>query len=127
VPPGDAQRAWFPEMITIAKQRWSKEMAWEETIQLCSEMQVLRDTIRQERQIKPVKRFCKKCGKYTLSTLLTISPRSLLFMLKKENVITEDEFKVLDKDWKKYRKTQNLDAYGIDLEISDKNKIPCAH
>ena len=64
--------------------------------------------------------LCPKCGKYTLSTPLNISPRSLLFMLKKENVITEDDFKELDKDWKKYRKTHNLDAYGHDLDKNDK-------
>jgi hypothetical protein len=127
VPPGDAQRAWFPEMITIAKSRWSKNMAWEDIIHLCSDMQHLRDKIKQERKIKPARMFCPKCGKYTLSTPLNISPRSLLFMLKKENVITEDDFKELDKDWKKYRKTHNLDAYGHDLDKNDKKQICCAH
>ena len=58
-----------------------------------------------------------------MSTPSAISPRSLLFMLKKENVITEDEFKALDKDWGKYRKRHNLDAYGIELGKSEKARL----
>lgn len=112
LPLGDAQRAWFPEMITVAKERWHKNIAWKDTILLCSEMQDLRDKIRKEKQIKPVRIFCKRCNTYSMSTPATVSPRSLLFMLKKENIITEDEFKTLEKDWKKYRKIHNLDAYG---------------
>ena len=101
-------------------------MAWEEIIYLCSDMQNLRDKIKQERKIKPARLLCPKCGKYTLSSQLNISPRSLLFMLKKENVITEDYFKELDRDWKKYRKTHNLDAYGYALDKNDKKQICCA-
>ena len=103
-------------------------MTWKDIIRLCSDMQDLRDKIWQERQIKAARMFCPKCGKYTLSTPLNISPRSLLFMLKKENVITEDVFKELDKDWIKYRKTHNnLDAYGNELDKSEKKQISCAH
>ena len=39
----------------------------------------------------------------------------------------EDEFKELDKDWKKYRKTHNLDAYGIELDNSDNKQTSCVH
>jgi hypothetical protein len=127
LPPGDAQRAWFPEMIAIAKERWSKNMSWEDTILLCSEMQDLRDKIRREKQIKPVRIYCKKCEKYSLSTPTTVSPRSLLFMLKKENIITEDEFKMLEKDWNKYRKIHNLDAYGTAVDKIDKTQHHSTH
>ena len=123
MPQGDAQRAWFPEMIAIAKKRWSKNMAWEDIIHLCSDMQDLRDKIKQERKIKPARMICPKCGKRTLSASLNISPRSLLFMLKKENITTEDVFKELDKDWKNYRKIHNLDAYGKNLDKIEKKQI----
>lgn len=127
MPPGDAQRAWFPEMLAIVKKRWHKNISWKDIILLCSKMQILREKIKQERQIKPVRIFCKICGKYSLSTPLPLSPRSLLFVLKKENIITEDEFKAHDKDWSSYRKTHNLNAYGIKSKKSNKNQNRCSH
>jgi hypothetical protein len=45
-------------------------------------------------------------------TLPPISPRSLLFALQKIDIITDDELKQLDKDWKRFRKNENLDALG---------------
>jgi len=58
-----------------------------------------------------------------LTPPLPISVRSLLFALIKINKITEEEFKELDKDWKKYRKANNLDMCGKvinnNLEIVD--------
>jgi hypothetical protein len=58
------------------------------------------------------KHICKKCGKYFLTTPGRISVRSLLFALKKAEIVTDDKLKELNKSWKKYRKTQNLDPYG---------------
>jgi ribosome biogenesis GTPase A len=45
-------------------------------------------------------------------TLPAISPRSLLFALQKIDLITDDELKQLDKEWKRFRKNENLDARG---------------
>jgi hypothetical protein len=112
MPAGDAQRAWFPEMLKILRERWSFKTSWNDTLLFCSELQALRDKIRKDRNIKPVKVFCKNCGTYNYVTPEPISPRSLLYAAKKEYLITEEEFKVLDKGWKRYRKINILDAYG---------------
>lgn len=45
-------------------------------------------------------------------TLSPVSPRSLLFALQKIDAIADEERKRLDKEWKRYRKTENLDAMG---------------
>jgi hypothetical protein len=122
MPSGDAQRVWFPEMLEALKKQWHKGLSWEEVGVLCDQMQEMRDQIRQNRNIKPVRMFCKKCGKYSLTTPGRISMRSLLFALKKVEIVTEDKLKELDKSWKKYRKTQNLDPYGKKVIIPDSGK-----
>lgn len=113
---GDAQRAWFPEMLENLKETWNKNMTWEQICTLCGEMQSIRNKIREEKNIKPIRFFCKKCGKYHVTPPLPITIRSLLFALKKIKKITDEEFNKLDKDWKKYRKTKNLDCYGKEID-----------
>ena len=116
---GDPQRAWFPEMLEIIRERWHNDMTWEQVSLLCNDMQKLRDQIREKRNIKPVKIFCKECGQYSLSTPPRISIRSLLFALKKAGIVSEEQFKKLDKGWNKYRKLNNLDLYGKKTIISN--------
>jgi sugar diacid utilization regulator len=120
---GDAQRAWFPEMLENLKETWNKNMTWKQISILCGEMQSIRNRIRKERNIKPIRFFCKKCGKYQVTPPLPITIRSLLFALKKIKKITEEEFKELDKDWKKYRKTKNLDIYGKEKNLTNDKDI----
>ncbi len=109
---GDSQRAWFPEMMSELKNTWSHQMTWEECADLCHQMTLLRKSIWKERNIKPARMWCKNCQEYHDSRPPDISIRSMLFALKKINVIDHDEFARLDKSWKKYRKAANLDAYG---------------
>jgi hypothetical protein len=111
--PGDAQRVWFPEMIATLKSHWSSSVTWEELAIICRTMSKKREEIRKTRGIKPPKTKCRKCGSISGgSNNYLISIRSALFVLKNSDVITEEEFKKLDKEWKKYKKENNLDPYG---------------
>ncbi len=109
---GDAQRAWFPEMMSYLKDTWNPQMTWEECADLCHQMTLFRQSIWKKRDIKPVKKWCNNCKEYHDSRPPDISIRSILFTLKKLDVIDDNDFKRLDKSWKKYRKKANLDAYG---------------
>ena len=109
---GDAQRAWFPEMMSELKKTWNPQMSWEECADLCQKMTFYRESIWNDQKIKPARIWCTNCKQYHDSRPPSISIRSMLFALKKLNVIDDDELKALDKSWKKYRKESNLDAYG---------------
>ena len=109
---GDAQRAWFPEMMEKLKETWGPQMSWEECADFCQKMTVSRESIWKDREINPARMWCPKCQDYHNSRPPDISIRSMLFALKKLNVIDDNELKALDKSWKKYRKEFNLDAYG---------------
>jgi hypothetical protein len=108
---GDAQRAWFPEMLADLRQRWlSHEMTWDELAVLCRLMTEQRNRIKEQRNIKPSPGTCKVCGGKLV--LPSTSIRSVLFALRKTGVIDDDHFKTLERNWKKHRKMNGLDAYG---------------
>lgn len=109
---GDSQRAWFPEMLYDLKEKWDPSMSWEAYRELCEEMTKKRKRIKEEKGIKPVRRWCKNCQEYRNMEPAPISIRSLLFALKKISLINDEEFKRLDTEWKKYQRVNNLNAYG---------------
>ena len=114
MPSGDAQRVWFPEMLEELKTSWSESMSWDELAGFCARMTEMRKQIREERGIQSPKMRCNQCGGALrpLSDVSGISIRSTLFALKNNGVITDDEFKNLDKSWMKHKKKNGLDAYG---------------
>jgi hypothetical protein len=112
MPPGDAQRVWFPEMIDELKARWSSSMTWEEFAAFCQRMNDMRKQIRQSRGIKPPLIKCRKCGEISRSDIKGVSIRSGLFALKKYGIITETELKNLNRDWSRYQRKNRLNAYG---------------
>lgn len=109
---GDAQRVWFAEMIEDLKIFWKKSTTWDELAVFCQQMTEKRKRIRKFRNILPPRTYCTKCGKFSQSDIDGISIRSTLFTLAKIGIISEAEFKSLDKNWMKYKKNNNLDAYG---------------
>ena len=109
---GDAQRIWFPEMIEKIKTRWTSSMTWEELTEFCRMITEERKQIRESRGIQPPRSKCTHCGTVSRTDIHAVSIRSALFVLKNNGVLSEDEFKELDKQWKKYRKEKDLDPNG---------------
>ncbi len=73
---------------------------------------------------------CRSCGGKHAMTLPPISPRSLLFALQKIELITDGELKQLDKEWKRFRAAENLDAYGHaqpDDREQEHQRSKCTH
>ena len=122
MPSGDAQRVWFPDMIEELKTVWSETMSWEELADFCERMTEMRKQIREERGIQSpkTKTRCNRCGGslIPMADASGISIRSALFALRNNGVITEDEFKKLDKSWMKHKKKNGLDANGRKIETT---------
>ncbi|WP_146456082.1 hypothetical protein [Rubripirellula tenax] len=130
MPSGDAQRAWFPEMLEELTQFWTGEPDWLQVVTFCQTMTSRRSSIRNQRGIRDPMMTCRNCGGKHAMILPPISPRSLLFALQKIDIITNDELKQLDKQWKSFRKEENLDAQGQVVEdrddIADRS-FTCSH
>ena len=126
MPRGDSQRAWFPEMLTELQQLWAEDFSWDALVTFCSRMTKFRDQIREERGIRPPVVTCSICGKTQMQTLSDLSPRSALFALRRLGVISDEERKLLERSWAKYRKENNLDAWGNPAEEVEKTETaPC--
>lgn len=50
--------------------------------------------------------FFKECDQYSLSTPSRIFIQSLLLAFEKAGIVSEEQFKDVDKRWKKYRKAR---------------------
>jgi hypothetical protein len=109
MPAGDAQRAWFPEMLDDLKSYWSTDWSWKGFAVFCEAMTEKRHAIKKASNIGPPS-TCKGCG--SAMELLPVSIRSALFALRKIEMIDEAEFKKFDKEWAKYKKANSLDSYG---------------
>ena len=116
MPAGDAQRVWFPEMIEELRSTWSRAMIWKEFADFCGRMTAKRKEIRRTRDIQPPKTRCPRCGRVSRSDISGISIRSGLFALKNNGVVTEAEFKELDRSWMRYKAKHDLDPYGRKVE-----------
>ena len=93
-------------------------MTWEELADFCGRMTEKRKEIRQTRDIQPPRRRCPNCGRVSRSDISGVSIRSALFALKNIGVITDDEFKELDKSWARHKAKHDFDLYGRKVEIS---------
>jgi len=60
MPAGDANRTWFPEMITMLKDEWNRAMSWTDVIVFRDRLNNVLQTIRTERNIRPPMMWCKK-------------------------------------------------------------------
>ena len=109
---GDAQRVWFPEMLEDLRAAWSTAMGWDDLARFCQRMTAKRRAIREARGIQPPRTRCPQCGAVSRSDISGVSVRSALFALESLGVLTEAEFKNLDRRWKKHRAVAGVDAYG---------------
>ena len=124
MPSGDPQRVWFPMMLEALERTWSKSMTWSEFADFCQRMTVERKAFREANGIKPPRFRCPDCGEVTASDIKGVSIRSALFALKKIGVVDKDEFKELDRDWKRTKREQALDVYGRSVKTTPDSEQP---
>lgn len=112
MPRGDAQRVWFPLMLKELEQFWTPDVSWEAMIAFCRRMTSFRAQIRKAKGIQSPMMYCDSCKEIHRTEIEDVSPRSALFALHKRRVVSDAELESLDRDWAKYRKQNQLDAYG---------------
>ena len=113
MPPGDAQRSWFPEIIEMLHKEWNSSMPIEELIVLVKHLDEKLQYIRKSRNIIPPMMWCPVCKKNQRTAEPKLSVRATILALGRFNISTQDNVKVLEKEWKKYRKEKGLDIYGM--------------
>jgi hypothetical protein len=112
MPAGDAQRTWFPEMISTLRSSWRPAMSFETMVELRNKLNVMLQEIRAERQARvPIFR-CPKCGQAGEGTVPHVSVRAMILAVARFGIATPDEVRNIEKAWNAYRKQMGLDLNG---------------
>ena len=112
MPAGDAQRTWFPEMVEILRARWHCSMSMADLIELRGQLNSMLQSIRSERHILPPLMYCRHCKTQHRAAAPRVSVRALILALSRFAIISPDETRDLEKSWKRYRQSEQLDLYG---------------
>jgi hypothetical protein len=125
MPIGDAQRTWFPEMVEELRRRWHPGLSFPEVIALRDEFDAMVHHIRSTRHIRTPVIRCPKCGRVGPAAEPDVSVRSLIITLAKYSITSDEEAKVIEKEWAAYRKANGLDLHGKIMRSVVKQ--PCPH
>lgn len=109
---GESTRSWLPEMIEQLEQRWSRSLTWEEYSGICDQMTELRTQLRRKRGVKNPRMFCRHCNKAHEMIPGPVTIRSILFALRKRGLLTDQELKQMDAEWRRYRFKHRMDGCG---------------
>lgn len=112
MPTGDAQRTWFPEMVETLRARWHPAMAFPQLIELREQLDAMLQSIRSEREIVPPLMYCTHCQTRHRAAAPRVSVRALILALPRFDICSPDHARDLEKSWKRYRKSEQLDLYG---------------
>lgn len=113
MPAGDAQRTWFPEMVETVRGRWHPSMAIAELIELRGQLDSMLQSIRSDRDILPPLMYCRHCKTQHRAAAPRVSVRALILALARFEIASPDETRELEKAWKRYRQSEQLDLYGL--------------
>jgi hypothetical protein len=109
---GDANRIWFPEIISLLKNRWNASMSWDEMIQIRNSLDETLQEIRTKRNIKAPMMWCPKCQTQHRSAPPKVSVRAMILALGRFNIENEEVVKTLERKWKSYQANNKLDLCG---------------
>jgi len=112
MPPGDAQRTWFPEMIVRLRAKWRTGMSMPALISLRDELDGTLHRIRADLNIQTPIITCSKCGLTGPAAEPHVSVRALILALARFEIASKDQTRALEKEWAAYRKQNQLDVEG---------------
>jgi len=112
MPSGDAQRTWFPEMVSRLGREWVASMSCEELIALRDRLDHDLQTIRTDREILPPITKCPKCGKREREAPPKVSVRAMILALGRFRIAPMEAVRAAERSWKRYRAEHDLDLYG---------------
>ncbi|HYQ56647.1 MAG TPA: hypothetical protein VEP89_04800 [Draconibacterium sp.] len=112
MPKGQAQTTWFPELKVILENRWNSKMSIIQHFDLVDDLNKALSQIRTDLNIQPPMMWCPNCQKRHRSKFTDISITAMYYALKRFELCDKDEFNKLQRDWKKYSTSENIDIYG---------------
>ncbi len=127
MPSGDAQRRWFPEVVSLLRARWRSDLSWTEVVSLRDELDAMVREIRTQRGIRPPTFRCARCGSVEPAEFGPLSVRAVILALGRFGIAEPDAVDALDEGWASHRKAARLDPVGRRRGTAEKRAKPeCA-
>ena len=128
MPIGQCNTVWFKELKEILKEKWKPDLTIHEHFMLVYDLDSKLNQIRKDGNMSPPMMWCPKCQKRERSKFSQVSITGMYYALKGMEIISEDQFKKLIKDWKTYSKLEKINSYGNPIELKttenkENNKI----
>ncbi len=123
---GDSGRRWFSEMVDVLRDQWHPALSCEELIALAKRLDMMIRQIRQERGIKTPTMYCRRCG-VRHEQVFRISVRAMILATARFEMASDEEAKLVEKRWAKYRTEHGLDLHGdqsSDNPSANRQKVP---
>ncbi len=109
---GDASRIWFEELQEEVRAKWADDLSIERLISITDHLNSLLQRVRSDKKILPPQFWCSKCQKISRSIEVQATVRSTIFAAQRFGVAGADQTRALDKEWRAYRRKNNLDGYA---------------
>jgi len=112
MPIGQSNTVWFKELKDILREKWRANLTISEHFMLVHELDFKLNQIREDGNMTPPMIWCPKCQKRERSRFLQVSITGMYYALKGMEIISEEQFKKLFKDWKAYSRLEKINTYG---------------
>ena len=109
---GDAQKVWFPAMITMLRQAADPAMSVDAVLALRDRLDATLQHLRRTRQILPAMMWCPHCQAPHRAAPPRVSVRATILALGRFAAVTPSDVQALEKRWNRYRRQHQLDRYG---------------
>jgi hypothetical protein len=117
MPIGQSNTVWFKELKEILKEKWRPGLTIPEHFVLVYDLNSKLNQIRKDGNMSPPMMWCPKCQKRERSGFLQVSIAGMYYALKGMEIISEDQFEKLIKDWKTYSRLKKINTYGNPIEL----------
>ena len=101
-------------------------MSLTELIALRDRLDAMLQTLRSTHNILTPMFLCPRCGAYGRARPPKVSVRAMLLALSRFGIASAEEVKMLEKSWKKHRRTLRLDLYGRPEVTDTASDHPCS-
>lgn len=121
--PGDAQRAWYPEMVTTLQERWCDGISCDQLLALRTEIQRQLGAIRADRKIKPGHYWLPvEPRKFNSTSPVIRMPQycvepeisvwAMIFAFGRFQIANAQQVSDLEERWRSFRREHRLDIDG---------------
>lgn len=99
----------------MLRDEWTEDMSMNELIALRDRLDAQWQRIRKTIPRKPLRQTCPHCGAPMYGGSAHISVRAMIISLKRFRIARNDVVTSLERSWKSYTATNQLDLYGQPL------------